>query len=160
MSGPKRQHINAPLLWRLIDREPANTKDATRHLGISPEQYKRMVSSDLENLLNTKCNIQPVPEALKEVNNSLFAYGLKDFTSKSPKSPSVKSELRNDISRAINLFEPRLRNITIYVDNDPQDSRTIKIRITGILILEDISEPVTFDTYFDINRGEYRIGRY
>lgn len=159
MPGSRTQRIDAPLLWRLIDREPGNIKEASRSSEISLDQYKRMVSRDLENLLNTKCSIQEVPETLREVNNSLFVYGLKDFTSKSPKSPSVRNELRNDIGRAIMLFEPRLKNITISIENDPNDSRTIKIRIAGFLVFEDISEPVTFDTYFDINRGEYRVGR-
>jgi predicted component of type VI protein secretion system len=35
----------------------------------------------------------------------------------------------------------------------------IHFRITGILHMEPLLEPVTFDTYFDINKGNYTIAR-
>jgi type VI secretion system protein ImpF len=35
--------------------------------------------------------------------------------------------------------------------------RSLRFRITGLLIAEPEAEPVTFDTYFDVNRGQYVI---
>jgi type VI secretion system protein ImpF len=35
--------------------------------------------------------------------------------------------------------------------------KSLRFRVTALLVVEPVTEPVTFDTYFDINRGEYSI---
>jgi type VI secretion system protein ImpF len=40
-----------------------------------------------------------------------------------------------------------------------QNERTLGFRITGILVVDPITEPVTFDTYFDVIKGEYVISK-
>jgi len=155
----KRQNIQVSILDRLIDLEPGVSHEPVQHRLLNFEQGKASVIRDLENLLNTKRQILPVPAAYKEVNNSLFVYGLRDFTSQNPKSLPVKQKLRQDIEKTISRFEPRLRNVTVQVDLPTQNERNIRFRITGLLVLDPLAEPITFDTYFDINRGEYIISK-
>jgi len=116
-----------------------------------------MVVRDLENLLNTRRQILPVPASYKEVNNSVFMYGIGDFTSENPRSPSVRRQLRQDIEKTISRFEPRLKNVTVRLEEDIEAGRNVRFRISGMLVVESETEPVTFDTYFDTNRGEYVI---
>jgi type VI secretion system protein ImpF len=111
----------------------------------------------MEKLLNTKCSIYSPPPAYRELNSSLFVYGLRDFTSQNPKSQSVRQQLRQDIEKTIARFEPRLKNVTVRVETNTQNERSLRFRIIGLLTLDPITEPVTFDTFFDINRGEYTI---
>ena len=151
------QNILASILDRLIDHEPQVSREPVQQRLLSFGQIKAAVIRDLENLLNTKSQILPVPPALKEVNDSVFVYGLRDFTAQSPKSPSTRHQLRQDIERAIAKFEPRLRNITVHIDAPNQEKQTIRLRINALLVVDPVTEPVTFDTYFDINKGEYKI---
>ena len=37
-----------------------------------------------------------------------------------------------------------------------QNERNLRFRITGLLVVDPVAEPVTFDTYFDISRGRVR----
>lgn len=120
-------------------------------------RVKAMVIRDIENLLNTRRRILSVPVAYKEVNHSVLMYGLSDFTSENPQSPSVRQRLRQDIEKTISRFEPRLKNVTVRLEDDMVRGRSLRFRITGLLVLESEAEPVSFDTYFDNNRGEYVI---
>jgi type VI secretion system protein ImpF len=56
-------------------------------------------------------------------------------------------------------FEPRLRNVSVQVEMATDKDRTLRFRINGLLIVEPEAEPVTFDTFFDVNRGQYVISR-
>ncbi|HUJ90736.1 MAG TPA: type VI secretion system baseplate subunit TssE [Syntrophorhabdales bacterium] len=155
----KQESIQASILDRLIDREPQLSSESVQYRLLNFSQVKAAVIRDLENLLNTKSQIMSVPAAYKEVNGSVFVYGLSDFTSHNPKSPSVRQVLRQNMEKTIMKFEPRLKNVNVQIEAPNEEVRTIRLRISALLVLDPVVEPVTFDTYFDINRGEYTIRR-
>jgi len=152
-----QDNIQASVLDRLIDNEPGVSQEPVQNRVYSIGQIKASVVRDLENLLNTRRNIFPLPVEYREVNSSLFVYGLQDFTSKDPRSPSVKQQLRNDVEKTLARFERRLKNVTVRIEAEDSTDRKIRFRITGVLHVDPITEPVSFDTYFDLNRGEYVI---
>jgi len=152
----QRQSAQASILDRLIDREPNVTHEPVQE-GFSVGQIKDAVARDLENLLNTRRNIIAPPASYREVNTSLFVYGLPDFTSRNPTHISVRSQLRLEIEKTISRFEPRLKNITVHIDSPAGGNRELKFRITGVLVVDPISEQVVFDTSFDLNRSRYSI---
>jgi type VI secretion system protein ImpF len=152
-------NIQTSILDRLIDREPGVSRETSQYQIDDIRAAKQSVVKDLENLLNTRRKIFPVPEEFREVNNSLFVYGLPDFSSLNPKNPQVKQMLRRDIEQTVARFERRLKNIKVQLEMSNKMDHMIRFRITGILNMEPLSEPVTFDTYFDINKGNYAIAR-
>jgi len=115
------------------------------------------VGRDLENLLNTKNYASSICSEYRELNSSIFVYGMPDFTSANPKSPSVRNKLRRELEKAIAQFEPRLRNVTVRVEDQGTDERNLRFKINALLFLDPAVEPVTFDTFFDVNRCEYSI---
>lgn len=142
-----------------MDEEPGISREPVQYRLVNIGQIKRSVVRDLENLLNSRRQIV-IPHAVyKEINNSLFVYGLRDFTSQNPKSPSVKQQLRQDIEKTISRFEPRLKNVAVHLEPLGKNERNLRFRITALLSMEPINEPVTFDTYFDVNKGEYIISK-
>jgi type VI secretion system protein ImpF len=153
------QTLQGSILDRLIDHEPGLSKEPVQSRYSSVSQIRASVIRDLENLFNTKRQITPVPSVFKEVNRSLFVYGLNDFTSQNPKSPSVRQQLRQDIEKTVNCFEPRLKNVTVHLEKPTQNERSLKFRITALLVIDPISEPITFDTYFDANRSQFTISK-
>ncbi len=146
-----QQNVISSILYRLAYTEKPMQD---RHFGI--EQMKKCVIRDVENLLNTRCQIFSV-EAYKEVNNSILVYGLKDFTSHNPRDSFVRQELRSGIEKAIKQFEPRLENISVILEDSKQNKRDIAFRINALLVAHPAVEQVTFDTYFNINSGKYSI---
>ncbi|NOZ70009.1 MAG: type VI secretion system baseplate subunit TssE [Deferribacteres bacterium] len=157
--NPDQQGIQASVLDRLIDNEPGVSHEPVRQRSYTIGQIKAAVVRDLENLLNTRRSILPVPPEYREVGNSLFVYGLRDFTAKNPRNPSVKQQLRGDIEKTISRFERRLKNVTVRIEAEDKNERNIRFRISGMLVADPVTEPVTFDTYFDINRGQYFISK-
>jgi type VI secretion system protein ImpF len=152
------QNAQSSILDRLIDNEPGNTREPVQY-RLSVGQIKDAVVRDLENLLNTRRQIRLPPSEYREVQNSFYLYGLQDFTSANPDSPFVKQRLRQAIEQAISSYEPRLKNVTVQVESSSKNERNLRFRITAMLKVEPITEPVTFDTFFDISRSEYRISR-
>jgi len=153
-----RDNLRASILDRLLDHDPKVASEPVRD-RLSVRQIKDAVIRDLEKLLNTRRQILvPSPE-YHEVLNSLYMYGLQDFTLKNPASPMVKQKLRQVIVRTISRFEPRLKNVTVQIEAPSQNARDLRFRITAMLVIETITEPVIFDTYFDVSRGEYKINK-
>jgi type VI secretion system protein ImpF len=123
-------------------------------------QLRSAVERDLENLLNTRCFSADIPVSCTEVKKSLLQYGLMDFSSKNVSTPSVRAELRQEIERAIAIFEPRLRNVSVRIDSPASGERRLMFKISALFqIDDDRAEPVSFDTFFDNNRSEYSISR-
>lgn len=152
------KNLNAQLsiLDRLLDYDPKVASEPVQD-RFSVRQIKDAVIRDLENLLNTRRQILvPSPE-YREVIGSLYLYGLQDFTMKNPASPMVKQKLRQVIERTISCFEPRLKNVNVQIEASGQNARNLRFRITAMLVMDPITEPVIFDTYFDVSRGEYKI---
>jgi type VI secretion system protein ImpF len=148
------------LLDRLLDTGPDAKEEPVLKRDISYGQLRVAVERDLENLLNTRCFPAEIPESCIEVRKSLLLYGLTDFSSKSTSTPAGRSDLRQEIERAIAVFEPRLRNVSVRIETPPRGERRIMLKINALLqIDEDAAEPVSFDTFFDSNRGEYSISK-
>lgn len=149
--------ITPSVLDRLIDYEPELTREPLASRAKSLRQLKEAVKRDLEQLLNTRQPGDWLPEDLKELNNSLAAYGLPDFSSVSIKSPAEQLRLRRAIETAVTLFEPRLEdvNITLLPLGDLQ--RSLHFRIDARLRVEPAPEPVTFDAMLQLSSGQYLV---
>lgn len=142
-----------------MDEQPNQGREPVQDGLVTISQIKAAVIRDLENLLNTKRQILPAPAIYRELNKSLFVYGLEDYTATNPKSISVKQRLRQDIEQTILRFEPRLKNVAVQFETLKDKERNLQFRISALLVIEPVTEPVTFDTFFDLSRGEYRILR-
>src|SRR5690242_21039673 len=103
-----------PVQQSVLDRLIGADTDGT---GIthsqSARELKAAVRRDLEWLLNTRAIAIPPPEALTEVRNSVYTYGLGDITSFSADDPKARVRLRHMIEEAIAVFEPRLTAVQV-----------------------------------------------
>jgi len=152
-------NLHASMLDRLIDSEPGLSLEPVQQRFIDIRQIKASVIRDLENLLNTRRNILAPGDQYTELGRSLYVYGIRDYTSKNPGDIKVQNQLRSDIEKSIARFEPRLNNVTVHIEHDVNKRSKVRFRISGMLVIEQEAEPVSFDTYFDTNRGEYVISR-
>ena len=69
----------------------------------------------------------------------------------------LRQQLRLELEKVINRFEPRLHNVTVRIQDSAGNERNLKFKITGLLFADPVTEAVTFDTIFDVNRCEYSI---
>lgn len=150
------ENIIPSILDRLIDNSPDLSQESVQDRYLDIRQIKAQVVRDLENLLNTRRHIFDPPDEFREVNESLFTYGVNDFISQNPGNISVRKAIKQDLEKVIARFEPRLKNVSVVVEGDSMVN-SLRFRINAMLVVEPESEPVSFDTFFDVNRGEYTV---
>ena len=152
-------NAQASLLDRLIDSEPGVSHEPVQFRLQDVRQAKASVIRDLENLLNTRRPPEDFSRDYPYVRNSLLVYGLKDFSASNHRSVATLQRLSTEIERMISQFEPRLHNVAVTLDVDVGNERVLHFRISGTLIVEPLSEPVTFDTVLDMNRAQFKVSR-
>lgn len=162
------QPVTQPLIDRLVDRDndrdrdrsivPSAASDPYRTRAASVRGLKAALRRDLEWLLNTRRNPNAAPESLAELSQSLYNYGLPDFSSFSVNSPRDRQFLLLEIERTVALFEPRLRNIRVgMIEGTGTSSRTVRFQIEGSLQMDPSPEHVSFDGEIQLASGEYQI---
>src|ERR1044071_8335873 len=105
--------VTLSVLDRLIDREPKNSREAPPTRAQSVRTLHDAVRRDLEWLLNTRRIAVPPDEGLKELNRSVYIFGLPDFTSFSLGSPAERAKLLRHLQVGIKLFEPRIAKVRV-----------------------------------------------
>jgi len=143
---------------RLIDDDPRNSKEAPLTRNQSVNQLKESVRRDLEWLLNTRLVAVPPKEWLREVNRSVYVYGLPDFTAYSLANPDDQNRLMRHLQTAIKTFDPRLDKIRVVpVDVSGVNTRTLRFRIEALLFMDPAPEHISFDTILQLTSGEYEV---
>lgn len=146
------------LLDRLIDEDPERSTDPPQSQGRVLERIKVSVGRDLQNLLNTRCRATSWPEGFVYLDQSLCAYGIPDCVGINTGSIEKREELRSDILRAVETFEPRLRHVSVEVseNSDPTD-RTLRFRIDGELWVNPFRQNVVYDSDLDSKVGDFKV---
>jgi type VI secretion system protein ImpF len=151
--------VTLSVLDRLIDLEPKTQIEAPLSRSQSVRLLKAAVHRDLEWLLNTRRIFLDADDSLKEVNRSLFVYGLADLSTYSMGSAGDQAKLVRHLLGVVKLFEPRLANVRII----PVDSsggtglQELRLRIEGMLLMDPSPEPVSFDTVIELKSGVCRL---
>jgi type VI secretion system protein ImpF len=150
--------VTLSVLDRLIDREPESQVEAPLSRSQSVRLLKAAVQRDLEWLLNTRRIFAGPDESLKEVNRSLYLYGLPDFSSYAMASTSDKAKLLRELLAAIKLFEARLSNVRLVPLEVPESGlQQYRLRIEALLLMDPSPEPIAFDTVIELKSGVCRL---
>jgi len=149
--------ITISVLDRLLDFEPEISQEPLASRSRNLRQLKQSVRRDLEWLLNTRQYIEEIPSDLREVQRSVAAYGLPDFTATSIKNPSNQERLRRAIEDEIRLFEPRLEAVIVTLVASNEKERAMQFRIEGQLRIDPMPEPVSFDTVLESGSGHFTL---
>ncbi len=146
------------VLDRLMDSEPGNPYE----VPLSRAESVRIVKSDvrryLEWLMNTRRIAVEPPDGLKELNRSLYMFGLPDLMSYAIANPKDRARLLRTLQNAVRLFEPRLAQVRVAPLDEQNPSRQmLSFRVEGLLIMDPAPEHVSFDPVLEITRGEYNV---
>lgn len=150
--------VTLSVLDRLIDREPDSQSEAPLTRSQSVRLLKAGVQRDLEWLLNTRRIFEEPDESLKEVNRSLYTYGLPDFSQYTMASAADQAKLLRQLQATVKLFEPRLANVRIVpLETSEPGIQQFRLRIEAMLLMDPSPEPVSFDTVIGLRSGTCRI---
>ncbi len=149
--------VTLSVLDRLIDYELDVPHEPPASRSKSLRLFRQAVKRDLEWLLNTRQVAGGVPPELKELTGSLAAYGLPDFSNTTVTDATEQHRLRRVIEEIIAVFEPRLRDVMVTVEQGRETERALRFRIDANLIVDPAPEPITFDTTLQLASGEYKV---
>ena len=142
--------VLVPLLDRLIDEAPDQSRDPPQSASESMVALRQSVRRDLESLLNARRTWKSWPASLTELAVSPIGYGIPDFTSGAYNDPAKREDLRLEIEEAIMAFEPRFLSVRIaLIESTERLEATLRLRIDAVLHAEPMPEPITFDTIID-----------
>jgi type VI secretion system protein ImpF len=143
---------------RLIDLDPRSTREVPLTHAQSVRMLRDSVRRDLEWLLNTRRVAIPPDEALRELNRSVYMFGLPDFTGFSQSTLADRNRLIRLLQAAVKLYEPRIAKAKIVpVEGADNTTRTVRFRIEGLLLMDPQPEHVSFDTVLQLTSGQYEV---
>lgn len=150
--------VTLSVLDRIIDLDPRNSKEVPLTRAQSLRVFKESLRRNLEWLLNTRRIAVPPDEGLKEVNRSVYLFGLPDFSSYKLSAPQDQTRLLRYIQTATKLFEPRLANVRVVpLEAGLISARTMRLRIEGLMLVDPAPEHVSFDTVLELTSGQYEV---
>lgn len=154
MAGSRSSEV---LRHSILDRlAETGGSGAAGDLRIGIEDLKLAVLRDIQWLLNTKRPLNLQFESFPESRSSILNFGIPDFTQFSAASGGDCSEVCSLIVEALRRFEPRLDPRTVSVDHLATEAFagiTAQFRIHGVLHVDPVRVPVTFDTQVEMDTG-------
>jgi len=152
------QTVTQSVLERLIDRDPGSSSEPPPTRAQSVRQLKGSLRRDLEWLLNTRRTPEAVGSEFRELERSLYNFGLPDVASLSWDSNRDRMRLARMLEQTIATFEPRLRNIKVVtLEAAPGAQQVVRFQIEGLLDMDPSPELISFDTVLQLSSGEYRV---
>jgi len=149
----ERIPLRASLIDRLIDEEPSVRREIRPLRTLSRKKLRASVVRDLLWLLNTRT---PVPASVYQRKElTVIDYGIPDFGKSSPANPDDRDFLAQSIAKAISVYEPRLRNVRVFVKPETRDEKTLVVVIEAIMAVDELREPISFQTIYQKDSGAW-----
>lgn len=155
----------AALLARVLEHEAARRREMRRSVVISAAELRRAVLRDLQTLLNTTAAEAGPEETAAElegfpaVQASVLNYGVPSLAGRI-RTPDDFAELAGRIERAIERYEPRLRQVRVRpAEPGEGDALTtpLALIIEGELWGHPVSEHLTVRTLLDLDAGRVEV---
>jgi type VI secretion system protein ImpF len=142
MMHPKNIHgLRVPLFDRLVDSAPEVQKELTSLRVHGREALFSSIARDLQRLLNTR---RASNAPLDPAKATVLDYGIPHFSHLSASSVTDRRSLAEILRVAINVFEPRLQDISIQLEDLGDSPHQLLGHISCTARLGSLLEPVTF----------------
>jgi type VI secretion system protein ImpF len=153
------QTVSLSFLDRLIDLDPKNANEGPPSRAKSIRLLKASLRRDLEWLLNTRRRPDAAGSEYRELEKSLFNYGLPDITTIAHDSHQDRQRLNRMLEQTLATFEPRLSRIRVVPLEELTGAKHIlRFQIEALLDMDPAPEMITFDTVLQLSSGEYQLG--
>lgn len=132
----------ALLFERLEDGDPWSP-EARPFRVHDREGLRQSVARELSRLLNTRCAVPPAQLAARP--RTVLEYGLADWSPAHARDPAALAMLEAEARRAIEAYEPRLREVRVKAEPVTGRDRELRLTVDAVLAVEGGGrEPVSF----------------
>ena len=140
----------------LFDRLLPETEK--NYQGISLQQLRESIASDLEDLLNSRmAKMDDFIENFPLAKQSILRFGIIDFVGLSTANPTDRDKICQSIEQSIAAHEPRLRKLKVEMLLDSHNMGALCLSIQAYLNIHPLFEPVIFDASLKPTTQQYVI---
>jgi type VI secretion system protein ImpF len=149
----KNRQGQQPMVPSLMDRLLVDRR-GKRTLS----DVRKFIARDLEDLLNTRCRCELLPEEMSELHSSIVNYGLPDFTGVKMSGVNERKQLSRLLEDSIRRYESRLLSVRVtLVDSRDESDRRLHFRIDAILNVHPTPTPVVFDSHLEPSSSTFKV---
>ena len=148
--------FRAPLFDRLTDLDPWSAGEPRPLRTLGRAGLRESVRRELERLLNTRSSL-PVDRLLERPELTVLDYGIPDLSAYSAGNDDDQRLLAAVVTRAVQAFEPRLREVRVAVLHLEDEQRTLRLRIDAVLLADEVAEPVSFPALMGLKSGRVEV---
>jgi type VI secretion system protein ImpF len=124
----------------------------------SVDQLRDAVARDLEHLLNSRAFLTQIGSAvLGNAERSVVCFGVGDFSAYFLSNSEDRQKIADDISRAIAIHEPRLKQVEINFRDEVVVAGALRFNIKGKLVVRPNKEAVSFDAVLQPALSKYKV---
>lgn len=145
--------IIAPLFDRLTDTAPYEPTESKVLKNYTLDETRAAVAQEISHLLNTRYS--QIPHSLRGFNDALdrgedledahlLPYGLPDFSKYEVDKLSGQVAIEQDVTQLLAQYEPRLKDIEVYLNLSDAPRIEATLLITGILVCDPTQGRFTF----------------
>lgn len=141
--------FSIPLFERLTDLNPEVLEEIPSFKYYSKEDAKVSIENHLLIILQTRTGAKR-----EDYEESLFdkswkplppnLFGVPDYMEYDPTNKDNWQKIQLSYKKAIECYEPRLKNVTVKVIEFDQKQQRLKLDIQGTMWADDFEEEVTF----------------
>ena len=132
--------------------------DAQQTQGLSLQELRESVASDLEDLLNSRvAKLDELIDDFPLAKKSILQFGIIDFVGLSTANPSDRDKICQSIEQLIAAHEPRLKQIRVEMLMDGHNMGALCLSIQAYLNIHPLYEPVIFDALLKPTTQQYVI---
>lgn len=117
---------------------------------MSPAQLELSIARELSRLLNTRSRL--VMREFLDSSGTTLDYGIPDVSALSSRSQSDLDLLQSAITKAIAMYEPRLKNVVVKAASSATDATT-RVAISGAVTIGMKLRPLSFELQLDPRHG-------
>lgn len=156
-----QERLQPSLLDRLMDDDPASTKESRQKRVMSVSTLRDVMLRDLGWLMNaTSHPLLKDTEKFPHASRSVLNFGKPDLTGKTIRDEDL-DQIESDLKRAILNYEPRILRETLSVritfEKGEKATRNLKFEIEGSLWCQPTPLKLYMKTAVDLDTGDVQI---
>lgn len=137
-----------PLFDRLTDHHVTTLNETISLVNDDENQLTASIIHETDNLFNTRCTL--TYDEYMALNPFTLSYGfprlygLPSFIFTDPLSSVGQSRVQQVAEAALRIFEPRLTEIRVTVDQYTPENQTLSLTIRANMMLHRLMRPIEF----------------
>ena len=126
----------------LFDKIIKGASNYEEGVSYNLDELKNSIRENIESILNSRSQVNITHASSQSGRKNMFYYGLSDYSLQNLSDAKVAEEFAKEAKKAIENFEPRLKNIVISFSSQNKDNKnsSFNLKISAELKQEGLKK--------------------